>query len=194
MLKGDELTTSRLQFFDLMGSERFKGDNAAHNTSKSSKSTMGGWEGIFANLSLSGLMADVKSAAEFRRKGKKGKAANPMLSFVLAELLAGSLRGKAITGMITCLSQSPRNGAESHLTLVYGEGMAELLNAPERQPTKSFANLLHSAKENYKSTAAIVARGVQGKYQARRKAEMTQWEQTVRVLQALAGEDAGGSS
>ena len=72
--------------------------------------------------------------------------------------------------------------------------MAELLNAPERQPTKSFANLLHSAKENYKSTAAIVARGVQGKYQARRKAEMTQWEQTVRVLQALAGEDAGGSS
>jgi hypothetical protein len=36
------LRQSRLQFFDLMGSERFKGGNAAHDASKSSKSSAGG--------------------------------------------------------------------------------------------------------------------------------------------------------
>ena len=46
-----------------MGSERFVGNNAAHDTSKSSKASKGGWEGIYANLSLSGLMGAVDAAA-----------------------------------------------------------------------------------------------------------------------------------
>lgn len=35
---------SRLQLFDLMGSERFSGENAAHDTSKSATSTESGWD------------------------------------------------------------------------------------------------------------------------------------------------------
>jgi hypothetical protein len=73
VLEGDNIRQSRLQFFDLMGSERFKGANAAHDESKSTKSSSGGWEGIYANLSLSSLMSAVDLAAEARRKngGKK---------------------------------------------------------------------------------------------------------------------------
>jgi kinesin family protein 15 len=115
--EGEMFRTSRLQFFDLMGSERFKGENTAHNEKASTKSTMGGWEGIFANLSLSGLLSAVDSAAIQRRRGSNKKYANPMLDMVLTDLLAGSLQGSAITGMVSCLSQSPRNGGESFLTL-----------------------------------------------------------------------------
>jgi hypothetical protein len=129
--------TSRLQFFDLMGSERFKGNNAAHEETKSSKSTDGGWEGIYANLSLSSLLSVVEGAAANRRKGgsaAKKKVHNAMIDFSLTEMLGGSLRGDSLTGMVTCLSPSPRNGDESFLTLTYGVGMSKLLNSPKPQP------------------------------------------------------------
>jgi DnaJ-class molecular chaperone len=105
---------SRIQFFDLMGSERFKGGNAAHNSAESSKSTMGGWEGIFANFSLMGLTESVRAAATMRRKAKKGKGKGKgkplrtMIGSVLTNMLKGSLEGNAVTSMVTCLSQHPR--------------------------------------------------------------------------------------
>lgn len=71
--KDSQVRVSRLMFFDLMGSERFKGANAAHDTSRSTKSTMGGFEGIMANLSLAALNASVKAAAEARRRRSKKK-------------------------------------------------------------------------------------------------------------------------
>ena len=44
VLEGGSVRESRIQFFDLMGSERFIGQNAAHDSSQSSKSTQG-WLG-----------------------------------------------------------------------------------------------------------------------------------------------------
>jgi len=51
-----------------MGSERFVEQNAAHNTSQSSKATMGGWEGIFSNLSLMALYSCIELAAKNCKK------------------------------------------------------------------------------------------------------------------------------
>ena len=132
----ERVRESRFQFFDLMGSERFKGANAAHDTSVSSKATMGGWEGIFANLSLSSLMESVRSAAVARRKGTKMLQAG--LNTVLNDTLSGSLKGSALTGMITCISQHPRNGAETALSVQYSSDMAKLLNAAVPQPQRPF--------------------------------------------------------
>ena len=70
--------------------------------------------------------------------------------------------------------------------------MSDLLNAPVRQKVRPFAKLLASARKNHATSAAIVARGVQGKYQARRKSEVVQWEQAVCVLEALQGGGSGG--
>ena len=211
------LRESRLQFFDLMGSERFVGNNAAHDTSKSSKASKGGWEGIYANLSLSGLMGAVDAAAKVRRARRGGKPDKSMGSFchtaaaalflsmaahaalysiccsvpkqvdmLLTKLLAGSLTGAALTAMITCLSQSPRNGDESYLSLKYGGGMAKLLNAPALQPAVSLARLLANARKQHEVSAAIVARGVKGKFQARREAEVAAAAHTVATLEAFA--------
>eukprot|EP00941_MAST-03F_sp_MAST-3F-sp1_P005505 g5505.t1 len=182
-VNNDELRTSRLSFFDLMGSERFKGGNAAHNTKLSSKATDGGWEGIFANLSLSSLAADVKVAAEKRRKGKKGKSFNPMCKMILSDLLSGSLHGSALTAMIVNVSQAKRNGGEGFLTLKYGADMKKLLNAPKLQPTQSLKKAHRKAITNYRKAADIVERGVRGKYQARRMAEKRNWQQQLEILE-----------
>ena len=185
---GEKYRQSRLQFFDLMGSERFKGGNAAHNTQASSKSTMSGWEGIFANLSLSALSNAIEQAAKQRRKGSNKKQANAMIDMCLTELLRGSLNGYAITAMITCISQAPRNGGESYLSLKYGAGMAKLLNIPKPAKLQNISKNLNKALKEYKSVKAIVQRGVNGKYQNLRNAQLAQWKNEVELLSELMGE------
>jgi hypothetical protein len=168
-----------------MGSERFKGSNAAHDAGSSSKSTAGGWEGIYANLSLSALTNAVDLAAKARQSKSKKKQHNAMLSFCLTELLQGSLTGSALTGMVTCLSQSPRNGDETYLSLNYSSRMSKLLNVANPQPQNDWQKVLKHAQKQFGNSKAIVARGVQGKYQALRQAEVNQWRQTVDVLESL---------
>jgi hypothetical protein len=188
---GEKVRESRFQFFDLMGSERFKGANAAHDTSASSKSTMSGWEGIFANMSLSSLMESVRAAAVARRKGKKMLRAG--MSSVLNEALDGSLQGKALTGMITCLSQHPRNGGETALSVQYSADMAKLLNAAAPQPYRPFGRMLEKARKEYAKSAAVVKRGVAGKYQSKREAEVNGWKAKVAILEQLNRSDDGSA-
>jgi len=185
--EGGAVRDSRLQFFDLMGSERFVGANAAHDTGSSSKSTQSGWEGIYANLSLSALMTAVEMAAAARTSKKKaGAVDSAMVGFLLTKLLMGSLTGRALTGIITCISQAARNGDETFNSLKFGGGMAKLLNAPAPQPTAPLDGALAKATKALAASRAVVAKGVVGKWAARRAAEVTQFEHEVEVLQALA--------
>jgi hypothetical protein len=74
-------------------------------------------------------MNAVVAAAKARRNPQKNKQKhhNAMSNFCLTDLLQGSLKGNAVTAMITCISQSARNGDETYLSLKYSAGMAELL-------------------------------------------------------------------
>jgi hypothetical protein len=189
VLDGDRIRESRLQFFDLMGSERFKGPNAAHDTTKSSKATMGGCEGIFANLSLQALMTGVELSATYRRSGKGDMMARckPMAGFLLTKLMMNSFAGEAMTGMVTCLSQSRRNGEETYLSLKYGGKMSTMLNTPSPRPFVRVNKVLANARKQHAASSAVVAKGVAGKYQAQRKAEVSHWAFTVSVLESLLG-------
>jgi hypothetical protein len=91
VLDAGAVRESRLQFFDLMGSERFVGQNAAHDTRLSSQATAGGWEGIFSNLSLMALYSSIELAAATRKK-KNAKPDKSMIGMLLTKLLAGSLQ------------------------------------------------------------------------------------------------------
>ena len=89
---------SRFNFFDFMGSERFRGANAAHNQSQSHILQ---WleRRNFANYSLLFLASGTsrsKCTAE-----EKGSISQMGGSGFLNELLHGSLVGNAITAMIT---------------------------------------------------------------------------------------------
>ena len=109
---GDFVRESRLQFFDLMGSERFKGPNAAHDTTKSSKATMGGCEGIFANLSLQALMTGVELSATYRRstKNKKGMMARCKGGDVVATAGCGTSAAALSGGKVDICGGDDTNG------------------------------------------------------------------------------------
>jgi hypothetical protein len=184
---------SRFQFFDFMGSERFSGANSAHGrNSGSARSTMAGWEGIFANYSLLFLGEAVRAAANARRK-KKGTIQKMGGQGFLNELLAGSLVGNAITTMITCLSPSARNGAESLLSCKYSKDMARMQNEPRRQPAVPFDELVARLERERDTSAKIVAKGVAGKYQKKRMAEVVGCETALTILIEELGGGGGGS-
>ena len=134
------------------------------------------------NLSLKALFSTVSQATALRRAGKTDKALAGML---LTKMMLGSLMESALTGMITCLSLSPRNGDETYLSLKYSGDMAKLLNMPSPQPTRSLEKALAHAKKQHAASAAVVAKGVQGKYQALRQSQVSQWAHTAGVLERL---------
>jgi len=108
-------------------------------------------------------------------------------AFILTKLMCGSLIGGGLTGMITCLSPSARNGDESYMSLKYSKGMADLTNKPKPQPAVPLAKMAADARRGYEKSAAIVARGVVGKYQAKREAEVNQWRFEVEMLKGFGG-------
>eukprot|EP00937_MAST-01D_sp_MAST-1D-sp2_P007221 g7221.t1 len=185
---------SRLQFFDLMGSERFCGQNSAHDTSQSSKASVGGWEGIYSNLSLMALYSCIELAAKNRKK-RNPRPDKSMIGMLLTKLLAGSLQGSALTGMITCLSQSPRNGDETYLSLGYGNTMSKLLNKPKQQPALPIKAQLAKAQKLKAQAEAAMARGVVAKYAAKRQAQLAAYSHLASVLEGLLASpsSAGGS-
>ena len=132
----------------------------------------------------------IELAAKQRRKaGKKGKPKEDktMVGMLLTKMMAGSLTGSARTGMVTCVSQSPRNGEETYLSLKYGAEMAKLLNKPAPQPARDAAALLAEARKQHAASAKVVARGVAGKYQALREAQVCGWAHAISVLEELMG-------
>ena len=96
--------------------------------------------------------------------------------------------GSALTGMITCISQSPRNGDETYSSLGYGTTMSKLLNRGKPQPAKPFEKLLGLAQKKHAEAAAVVARGVTGKYQAAREAQVKAYAHDISVLEGLKAE------
>ena len=63
--------------------------------------------------------------------------------------------------------------------------MARLLNAPVMQPARPLKGILAAARKRHKECSAIMARGVQGKYQARREAEVAQLSHDIELLELL---------
>ena len=171
---------SRFNFFDFMGSERFKGPNAAHGGG-SARSTTAGWEGIYANYSLLYLGEAVRMATK-RRRAKKGSIKRMGGKGFLNELLSGSLVGHAVTAMITCLSGSERNGAETFLSCKYSKDMSKMQNDPQAQRRTNFDELVAEVERDRAKSAKIAAAGVKGKYQAKRMAEVAGYENTLRIL------------
>lgn len=69
--------------------------------------------------------------------------------------------------------------------------MAKLLNKAAQQPARDAATLLAEARKQHTASAAVVARGVAGKYQALREAQVCGWAHAISVLEGLMMAEAG---
>ena len=65
--------------------------------------------------------------------------------------------------------------------------MSKLLNKPAPQPWVPLETKLVRAQKMHADALAVVKRGVAGKYQAQRLAQVEAYSHVVAVLQALAG-------
>ena len=106
---------------------------------------------------------------------------------------AGSLVGNAVTAMVTCLSPSPRNGAESLLSCKYSQDMAKMQNEPIQQPNVKYEVVVNKIEKELMKSQAIVKKGVAGKYQKKRMAEVVGYETTLRILKELGMSGTEGS-
>ncbi len=150
---------------------------------------MSGWEGIYANLSLRSLalMSAVDLATKARRRKDPSKQTNAMINFCLIELLQGSLMGSALTGMVTCLSQRRGDETYNSLTVSTAPAWPTWRMPPNREKTRNLQAVLALARKELLVSQTIVARGVAGKYQALRRAEVMEWGHRVYVLEQLSG-------
>mmetsp|Transcript_55645 Transcript_55645/g.63535 ORF Transcript_55645/g.63535 Transcript_55645/m.63535 type:complete len:500 (+) Transcript_55645:58-1557(+) len=181
----DEIVVSRFHFFDLMGSERSKGSNSAHDERINNKETISGCEGIYANWTLHQFSLCVQRVYDLRKK--KGitkpmkKASKKTGDFIpyrltfLTRILAGSLFGTSLTSMVLTLSQAARNGEECYQSLQYGEAIARLPTNPVLQPSHNFEKLRAKARtELVKSKEALKRTSVEA-YVTIRKAQIQKW-------------------
>ena len=63
--------------------------------------------------------------------------------------------------------------------------MSKLLNKAQPQPAKPIERLLTVAQKKHAEAAAVMARGVAGKYQAARQAQVKAYCHDVSVLEGL---------
>jgi hypothetical protein len=150
-----------------------------------------GWEGIYSNLCLLGLMGIIGMAAEARKRGAKSKLPPGALGFLLTRLLRGSLAGTSTMALVTCLSLNPRNCQESYLSLKYGAQMAQHSNLPAPQPTRPLADMKREARSELAHSTKVAARGVVGKYAARRTAEVRHFTDLLAIMSLLRSDEDG---
>jgi hypothetical protein len=62
--------------------------------------------------------------------------------------------------------------ARADLSLGYGSTMSKLLNKAQPQPSRDITRELAEAQRRHADAVAVVARGVAGKYQAQRQAQV----------------------
>ena len=163
-ISSQEVCISRLQLFDMMGSERFKGQNSAHDQTKNNKdwatNGMGGVEGIYANISLLNMRHLINQIVDITKKAHKAGKVRADMSHLngvarkgiwsITEFLHSTLFGRARTLMVLTLSVAPRNGDESVQSLKYGKDVAALRNCPAPQPSVPIMKLM-------RDTEAVIA-------------------------------------
>lgn len=218
-LDSDTVTESRFNIVDMMGSERSKGPNSAHDPTKNNKdweaNGTGGIEAIYANWSLHQLGVCAARVAEMNRckgkagkagkagkKGKKGRSTGkgkgqghvPFKATPLTRFLAGSLVGHSLTGMVVTLSQAPRNGSESYNSLVYGKDMAKLATVVRPQPQVAFDKLVKQAASELRASKAALGRTSVQKYVDIRRNQVMKWAELLDTLEALQDSSSSSSS
>ena len=68
-------------------------------------------------------------------------------------------------------------------------------NDPKPQPNVPYKDMVAAAQKGLAKSQAIVKKGVAGKYQKKRMAEVAGFETTLRILEQLGGEvEASGGS
>jgi len=145
---GDYIQTS-FTLFDLAGAERVSktGGNfispmdAMVAVSKGKDPGTGG-EGAIINWDLTSMMNQVQAAADAAKvKGKKYKCGTALITPAI-QTIASCFDGRALMGMVVCVSQAPQHGSETWFSLQMGEKLASLKSNVQPKKMGKIANVI----------------------------------------------------
>jgi hypothetical protein len=130
--KDGDCVTSKFTLFDLAGAERANKTGGkvlspleAMNACYKGKDVGIGGEGAIINWDLSSLMDQVQKATDCAKKKKQYKCGTAMMTPAM-QTIASCFDGRALLGMIVCMSQSPQHGSETWFSCEMGERLAAL--------------------------------------------------------------------
>jgi len=130
--KDGDFIQNSFTLFDLAGAERQSKTGGkqlspmeAFSMVSKGKDPGTGGEGAIINWDLSSMMDQVQKATDLSIKKKKYKCGTALITPAI-QMIANCFDGRALLGMVVCLSQAPQNGSESWFSCTMGEKLASL--------------------------------------------------------------------
>eukprot|EP00746_Dinoflagellata_sp_MGD_P154398 gnl/MRDRNA2_/MRDRNA2_84782_c0_seq1.p1 gnl/MRDRNA2_/MRDRNA2_84782_c0~~gnl/MRDRNA2_/MRDRNA2_84782_c0_seq1.p1 ORF type:complete len:626 (+),score=141.81 gnl/MRDRNA2_/MRDRNA2_84782_c0_seq1:86-1963(+) len=130
--KDGDCVTSKFTLFDLAGAERtgktggkqMSPQDAMAAVYKGKDPGVGG-EGAIINWDLTSLMNEVQKATDAAQKKRKYKCGTAMMTPAM-QTICSCFDGRALLGMVVCMSQAPQHGSETWFSCEMGERLAAL--------------------------------------------------------------------
>ncbi|KAK3234069.1 hypothetical protein CYMTET_55672 [Cymbomonas tetramitiformis] len=130
--KKDQYTSTTFTMMDLAGSERVSKTGAERMSGMEAIMTVAkggdiptGAQATLINFELSALSSEVIIATEQHTKGKVYKAPKSMSTDTI-KFAGGCFEGKALLGMVICISQASQNGWETWFSCEMASKLAQL--------------------------------------------------------------------
>lgn len=153
-----------------------------------SKEQQMGIEGGMINFELMSIRDEVVKATEQHSKKKKYLPPKRMTTDTM-RFMGTCFTGKALLGVIVCISQSPQNGWETWFSCTYGNDLAKLKAPLQKGKLKAYDKVLKDAKaaaaralKVFKDTPET---GPAAKWRPLRKGQAHGTAELVKVLEAL---------
>merc|ERR1719446_437975 len=131
--KDGDFVQSKFTLFDLAGAERQSKTGGkqmspmdAMAAAYKGKDVGVGGEGAIINWDLTSMMNQVEKATDCAKKGKAAYKCGTAMMTPAMQTICSCFDGRALLGMVVCLSQAPQNGSESWFSCTMGEKLASL--------------------------------------------------------------------
>lgn len=130
--KDGDCVQSKFTLFDLAGAER-QGKTGGKQLSPLEAMTLAykgkdvgiGGEGAIINWDLTSMMNEVQKATDCASKKKAYKTGTAMMTPAM-QTICSCFDGRALMGMVVCVSQAPQHGQETWFSCEMGERLASL--------------------------------------------------------------------
>jgi len=130
--KDGDCVTSKFTLFDLAGAENTKKTGGKQMSPQDAmacaykgKDPGVGGEGAVINWDLTSMMNEVQKATDCAQKKRQYKCGTAMMTPAM-QVICSNFDGRALLGMVVCMSQAPQHGQETWFSCEMGERLAAL--------------------------------------------------------------------
>jgi len=149
---GDYVQTS-FTLFDLAGAERVGKTGGKFITPMDAMIAAGkgkdvgtGGEGAIINWDLSSMMDQVQKASDCAKAKRAYKCGTALITPAI-QTIASCFDGRALLGMVVCVSQAPQHGSESFFSCQMGESLASLKSNVKPRKLDKIENIIQDREK-----------------------------------------------